>query len=373
MHILLISGQGNSLQSATALSTACYAASTGVRTLLASVGPTHILGAMLGQALSSRPLELEPNLAAMEMSAREEIGQRWENARENLRTGLVRRMADITSDELPSFPGMDVLAAMMVVERAARSQRFDLVVFDGPGTESLLRALSVADSVRWMVRIFFGIDRGPGRSRSSQEMAMIPMTLISPNSVAPLQDFRVVLEGHRGRFDALNNTRVRLALPVEDMALPQVRQELGGLGLYGLEVDTLILRGNDHSLDDAAREHFTAGSSTPRPSILVHELSVHPTDRIGWVERGTKLYGSRPEGLSLPRGNDKSFGSPPDQREVRLHIPFLDSRDLDIALTNEEVVVRVGNFRRHILLAGLGDGGRLRARVEGEVLRLWVE
>jgi hypothetical protein len=46
---------------------------------------------------------------------------------------------------------------------------------------------------------------------------------------------------------------------------------------------------------------------------------------------------------------------------------------LDIAVANEEVVIRLGQLRRHVLLPGLSEGGRLRARVEGETLRLWVE
>ncbi|HMQ35007.1 MAG TPA: ATPase, partial [Chloroflexaceae bacterium] len=63
-----------------------------------------------------------------------------------------------------------------------------------------------------------------------------------------------------------------------------------------------------------------------------------------------------------------------NEREVRLAIPFLDAKLLDIALASEEVVVRHGQLRRHVLLPGLVSGGRLRAKVDpDEVLRLWVE
>ena len=62
-----------------------------------------------------------------------------------------------------------------------------------------------------------------------------------------------------------------------------------------------------------------------------------------------------------------------EEREVQLAIPFLDPQQLDIAVASEEVVVRLGQQRRHVLLPGLVEGGRLRARVEGEILRLWVE
>lgn len=374
MRIIVVSGQGNSLQSAAALATACYAASTGLRVLVASVGPTHILGALMSQSLGSRPLEIDPHLVAMEISARDEIGQRWESARPGLRSGLVRRFSEVGSEELPAFPGMDVIAAMMVAEKAAQTKRFDLLVFDGPGTESLLRSMASPDMMRWLIRLFFGLDRGPGRSRLSQDTAMLPMTLIAPSSVAPLQDFRVLLEQYRTRFEALNSARVRLALPVEELSLPPVRQELGGLGLYGMEVDTIIARGSAERIDRATQQSFTAALGAPRPPLLVHELDVTATERHGWTERGKRLYSSRPEGLGLPSdGPPEAPELASDTREVRLHIPFLDSRDLDIAVASEEVVVRVGQFRRHVLLPALVNGGRLRARVENEVLRLWVE
>jgi anion-transporting ArsA/GET3 family ATPase len=370
----MIAGQGNALQSAAALATAGYAASTGLRVLIASVGPTHLLGALLSQTLNGRPQEVAPNLSALEITARDEIGQRWDQVRPNLRTGMIRRLGDVGSDELPAFPGMDAVAALLIAERAARTGRFDLLVFDGPSTESLLRTVTLPDTLRWFVRLFFGLDRGPGRSRASQEAAIIPVALISPTVVAPLQDFRVVLEGQRTRLDSSSGTQVRLVLPAEELRFPAVRQELCGLGLYGIHVDTVLARGEAEQLDEADRQRFVSTPGAPRPALIFHELPTAPTDMQGWIARGAQIYATRPEGLGLPDvATPPDTGTAPELREVELHMPFFDGRDLDIAVASEEVVVRVGPFRRHVLLPALAAGGRLRARVEGENLKLWVE
>lgn len=371
MRLLIISGQSSALQSATALATACHAARNGLRVLLASTGPIHILGALMERPLGSRPVELEPNLAAMEIKSREELGQRWDALRPDLRSGMAGRLRDISGDELPSFPGMDAVGALMIAGRAARSNQFDLVVFDGPATDSLVRSLTLPDTMRWFVRLIFGIDRGSGRSRASQEAALLPMSLIPSGTVAPIQDFRVDLEQQRARLNPGNGTRVRLALSVEELGLPAVRQILGGLGLYGLWVDTLIVRGSADDVDTATRQNFENGPGKVRPRLLLDSLPLLPTNIDGWSERGAQLYGTRPEGLGLT--NNDAPSTPANQKELLLHIPFLEPRALDIAVASEEVVVSFGQFRRHILLPGLIGGGRLRARVEGETLRLWVE
>ncbi len=371
MRLLIISGQGTTAQTAAALATACHAARSGLRVLIASIGPTHRLGALLERTLGPRPHELEPNLAAMEISALDEIGQRWDSVRPGFRSGLAGRLRDIGSDELPSFPGMDEFSGLLTVTRAASTKLFDLVVFDGPSVENLLRSLGLPDTLRWVVRLIFGLDRGPGRSRSSQEAALVPMTIVPASTAAPLQDMRVMMEQQRSLLEAHNGARVRMVVSAEELALPPVRQALSGFGLYGLEVDTILVRGVEDDVDTATRQLFDGAGNKGRPKLLVDALPILPTDIASWAERGAALYDKRPEGLDIPL---EAPGTPNEGgREIRLHIPFLDANSLDIAVASEEVVIRLGQFRRHLVLPGLTSGGRLRARIEGEILRLWIE
>ncbi len=369
MRLLIISGEGNTLQSAAALATACYAAQTGLRVLLASAGPTHRIGELMGQKLGTRPLEIDAHLAAMEACAVDELGERWEELQPLFQSGVMGWLRDISSDELPSFPGMDTIAAMLIVDRAAKTKQFDLVVLDGPTTDNLLRAITLPDTLRWLVRLLFGIDRGTGRSRSSEASALLPVAILPSGTSAPLQDLRVVLEQYRERLYASSGTRVRLALTTEELDLPSLYQSLSGLGLYGAEVDTLLVHGNGRELNPKVVEVFTPRPNAFRPDLLLESIPVTQTERTGWAERGEQLYARRESGLALPEISEPETS----QHACFLHIPFLDPHRLDIAVANEEVIVRIDQFRRHLLLPGLVGGGRLRAKVEGETLRLWVE
>jgi anion-transporting ArsA/GET3 family ATPase len=369
MQILIFSGYHQILQSAAAVATACHAARRGKRVLLASAGPAHITGAMLGQSLGPRPLEIEPHLAAMEVSPLEELGSLWDNTRGGIRGAMTGRLREIGPEELPTFPGIDAIGAIIVADRARRMNRFDLLVVDGPMPDSLTRALSLPDALRWLTRQIFGLDRGPGQSRSSQDAAIFPAALIAPSAQAPLQDLRVYLENQRASISAETGTRVRLVTSAAELHLPSVRTALTGLGLYGMACDKIIVAGEPDEVDDTMRHDFSPQTSKARPSLHVSELVSTPTLRDTWALRGATLYrdGEVFEAPSAPR-------PAAHEREVRLSIPFLDPKMLDIALANEEVLVRLGPMRRHVLLPGIASGGRLRAKVEpDEMVRLWVE
>jgi len=366
MRLLIFSSHTMIQQSAAALATACHAARRGQRVLLASTGPSHLIGALLGQNLGPRPLELEPNLAAMELGPIDEISERWDNLRPSFRSGLASRLRDITSDELPTFPGIDAVSMLLVAERARQTERFDLLVLDGPAPDVLAHSLALSDSMRWLLRLVFGLDRGPGRSRTSQESALIPMALIPPSTAAPLQDLRAVFEEYRARLDASTGARVRLVVSPSELHLPPLRNDLVALGLYGMGVDEVMVPGEPVEVGSEIRQFFGHEGGPTRPILHISPLPTSPADRDTWALRGAALY------------HDRDIGVPPahahgTEREVRLVIPFLDAKAIDIAVANEEVVVRLGQLRRHVLLPGLSEGGRLRARVEGETLRLWVE
>ncbi|PDW04115.1 ArsA family ATPase [Candidatus Viridilinea mediisalina] len=369
MNLLIFSGFSQILQSAAALASACHAARRGQRVLLVSVGPAHLSGALLGQNLGPRPLELESHLAAVEVNPLDEIGSRWDEIRPSLRSGITARLRDLGPEEIPSFPGMDAIGGLLVAEKARQMGRFDLVILDGPSAEGLIRTVSLPDVLRWFTRLIVGLDRGPGRSRSSQDAAMIPAALLPPSAFAPLQDLRVELEAQRARIDAATGSRVRLVVTPDELAMPGVASSLTSLGLYGMAVDELIVAGELADVPESLRETYSLEASNVRPQLRIGPLAASITDRDTWALRGAHLYDDGdvcdPAIKPLPPAGD---------RELKLYIPFLDPKTLDIALTNEEVVVQLGPLRRHVLLPGIVTGGRLRAKVDPvEVLRLWVE
>lgn len=369
MQILIISGQSSVLQNATALSTACHAASKGLRVLLVGTGPTGLLGEFLNQELKANPVEIGTNLAAMELVTIDEFNRRWEMLCKEPRYGVTGRMQDVQPDEIPSFPGMDEIASLIVADRAARTGQFDLLVFGGTTFDSLIRGITLRETIRWVVRLVSGLDRGPGASRTSQDTAILPGSILNTlSSAGLLQDLRVGLEQFLLWFASSTGTRVRLVMPSEEMTLANMRYALNGFGLYGMEVDTIFAHGQEEHINATVKEALSS-------RIITDTIPITPATIEEWAQRGEQLYSKRTDGLGISVPDEPAPVPPPlkDQNEVRLHMPLLDAKSLDIGIASEEVVVRLGPFRRHILVKGLERGGKLRAKIEGETLRLWVE
>lgn len=377
MRIVMMSGQSSMLQNAAALATACHAADMGQRVLLVGTGPKGGMGKLVGETLKENPTELETNLAAMELGTLEEMKKRWEALCSNPRMGISGRLREIQADEIPSFPGMDEISALLVINQAALSDAFDLVVFGGTTIDSLLNGMTLRDMIRWIVRLVSGLDRGPGASRSSQDVALLAVAgsiLNTVSSAGLLQDLRVALDRYCTWFDASIGTRVRLVMPAEELHLTGLRSIFYRFGLYGMQVDALIACGSattsprDIDIDAEVQAKFG--------QLLIPDvLPLTTTNVAGWAERGKNLYGKREAGLDLPLMASPESAPPPfpHTSEVRLHIPLLETSDLDIGVASEEVIVKVGPYRRHLMVAGMERGGNLRAKIEGETLRLWVD
>jgi anion-transporting ArsA/GET3 family ATPase len=208
---------------------------------------------LIGETLKENPTEIETNLAAMELGTLEEMRKRWEALCNNPRMGITGRLREIQADEIPSFPGMDEIAALLVINQAALSDAFDLVVFGGTTIDSLINGITLRDMIRWIVRLVSGLDRGPGTSRSSQDVALLAGAGAFINTVSSaglLQDLRVSLDRYCTWFDADVGTRVRLVMPAEELHFAGLRSIFHRFGLYGMQIDTLIARSGDVGIED---------------------------------------------------------------------------------------------------------------------------
>jgi arsenite/tail-anchored protein-transporting ATPase len=356
MRTILLLGHGGKAQAEVALATAYRAATLGRRTLLASSGPHHRIGTLLGRKLTAKATELLPNLYATEAAPLGELDRQWAELARDARGLLASRLRDIRGDELPLIPGIDELAGTLGVERIRKAGKFDLVVVDGPPLTQLLRTLSLPDGLRWAVRQLIGLDRGPGRSRASQEAALLPAGLVPQTISEPLQNLRVYLEEQRALFEPGNGTVVRVVLPAEDLELPATRQSIGGLGLYGLSLDAIIASGVQQAPGEVA------ALFAPRP------LLAWTAGEGDWAERGAQLYGEQRPDAPLVELSDSAA-----QGELAIRIPYLEAGGVQIADTGDEAIVQYGPYRRHMLLPAALRGLGLRARVEGELLRLYGE
>src|SRR5689334_3643048 len=181
-HTLVFTGSAGPGIALAAAATALHAADGGGRTLLLSLGPAHSLGALLDLPLTGEPREVAPRLDALALDALADLAAAWERGRAR----MPARLAQIAGDELPLPPGLEMSFGLLRLRDLA--PRYDLVVVDAGPHDLLLRALAIPDGLRWATRLAIGLDRGPGRSAESLGRALLPTSLIPPETIGGIQE-----------------------------------------------------------------------------------------------------------------------------------------------------------------------------------------
>ncbi len=373
MRTIICTGNGGSGSALVAAATAAFLAQSGRRTLLTSIGPTHNLGPLLGIELSNTSQSVGPNLDAWTLHAAEDLNQFFNQTRPH----LPGTMGQLSSDELPLILGSDFF---LCAERLRRAEQegYAVAVVDAGVHDALLRVLSLPDSFRWFVRLLLGLDRGPGQSSNSVGRAMLPSSLLPYEWVSAVQDARVKFETLRDRSVALPRTTIRFVLRPDSAALDEARLAIPALHLHGLAMEGLVVG----PLLPADTDSAGMAAVVQEQQFVVHEsarfwdtlpllrlpLTATPGNVAQLAALGQELYHAD-TALALPEPNPPIIHGDQAEPFLAIFLPGVRRESLQLTVSGDELIVRVGPYRRHILLPeGLRGQSNIRASREGERL-----
>lgn len=370
MQTLIFTGPSgvNALAAAT---TAAAAAADGARVLLASVGPAHPVAALAGLPASAEPQPVATNLDLWCLDPLSDLSAVWDAIRPA--GGPV-----VAGDELPVIPGSDLFLAVTRLRKLDRN--YDLACVDVGPPEALLRSLGTPDTFRWFVRLLIGLDRGPGRSTASVARAIIPTSLLPMMSdwLGRIQDARVHLDRLRDEMTAPERVQVRYAMHPDRGSLAEARLAVPALQLFGLAVECLVAGPTLPSepymaaLGPIIAEQTAvideAGSIFHGHAVYSLEATATPEGAASLAALGKRLYGQDSPLPGPPIATPVILSGPPEP-SVALNLPGLPRERLGLTLSNDELIVKVGPYRRHLLLPeGLRGTTAIKAARQGETL-----
>jgi anion-transporting ArsA/GET3 family ATPase len=367
---LLVTGNAGPGIAIAAAATALRAADMGHRTLLLGLGPTHSLAALLDVALGDAPQEIAPRLDALALDAPRELGAAWERGRARLPSLL----ADIAGDELPIPPGLEMFLGLPRLRDLA--PQYALTVIDAGPHDMLLRMLALPDGLRWAVRLLFGLDRGPGRSAASVGRALLPTSFIPSDVLDQVQELRVAADQARAFLTAGGTFAARYVLRPDHVALAEAQLAVPALQLHGLSVAALIA---GPLLPDGVADPRLAPLISQQAALLAEARALWPGRPLRPFDlpSGQGLAALRPVGEQTSEESWGSLTAPasaPIAEElagapaIAIELPGMPKNALQITLSGDELIVRVGPYRRHILLPEGLRGASIRATREGDRL-----
>lgn len=329
-------------------------AASGQRTLLLTLGSSAGLGALLGVELSAHPTTVASNLDVLVPDPATELADVWSKSTAQLPAGLARMAAD----ELPLLPGFGALFGLLRL--VGLRNTYERIVIDAGPHDALLLALGLPDSARWLIRLLLGLDRGPGQSRTSVSNGLLPSDFLPNGFVNGTQDVRVQIERTRADLIAPSSACACYVLRPDAVGLAEARLALPAIQLHGLAVPTVAV-GPLRPSEDIPEETATLWPTRPWIPFPAPTSAGIP----GLISLSPALASCDPLDAPPTPVLDRHQGAP----AIAADLPGLPKGALGLTLSGDELIVRIGPYRRHILLPdGLRGTTAIRATREGDLL-----
>ncbi|HZA60673.1 MAG TPA: TRC40/GET3/ArsA family transport-energizing ATPase [Actinomycetota bacterium] len=362
MRILLFTGKGGVGKTTIAAATAVRAARSGHRTLVTSTDPAHSLADSFDIELGDRLTEVSPNLWAEQIDAQARLEANWRDIQEYIIAFLNWTGVDaIEAEELSVIPGLDEIFSLTDVKRHTESGKFDVVIIDCAPTAETLRLLSLPDVMNWYIERIFPMERKIVKTVRPILSRITTMPIADDRIFAAVERLHRNLEGVRAILGDAKRSSVRLVVNPEKMVIAEARRTATYLSLFGYRVDAIVAnRIIPETVTDPyfgkwkeiQREHLETIRESFEP-IPILNVRLFDQEMVGidLLERmGDEVYGDLDAMAVLHHDEPIRVRKRGRWYVMSMRLPFADRGTLDVHRRGDELFIRVGSYKRSLLL-----------------------
>ena len=362
MRTILFTGKGGVGKTTVAAATALQCASAGLRTAVMSTDPAHSLADSFDVDLDGGLTEVAPKCWATQLDATERMETNWGEIRGYLRDVFDwAGLDEVEAEELSIIPGLEEIFALTDITSFERAGDHDVLIVDCAPTAETIRFLSLPDVLSWYMDRIFPMGRRLTQSLGPMVQRLAQVPVAGDEVFGAAERMYHQLDGVRELLRDGERSTVRLVVNPEKMVVAEARRTYTYLSLFGYRVDAVIANRllPDHIGDpwfsqwkDAQARHLEAIDEgfAPLP-VLRAELAdaeVVGVDRL--TDFGASLYGSNAAEDVLIDRDPLRIERRADDMVLSLDLPFATKRELEVTRSPDELFVRVGPYRRAVLL-----------------------
>jgi len=350
-----------------AAATAVACARAGHRTLVVSTDPAHSLADALDVHLGDRPTAvagagLDGRLWGQQLDASIRLEEAWGEVREWLVELFDWAGLDgVEADELSVLPGLDEIFALTDIREHADSGEWDVLVVDCAPTAETIRLLSLPDVLSWYMDRVFPVSRRVSRVLSPVLSRVTNLPVAGDEVFGATQRFYARLDGVKELLADATRTSVRLVVNPEKMVVAEARRTATYLSLFGYRVDAVVA--NRLLPDDVVDPWFDGWKASqalhmqaieegfaPLPILPLPLSSGEPVGVEALGALAVTLYRSVVPTAVLHDGEPLTVTRVDGTMVLTLELPFADHDDLEVGRLHDELLVRVGPYRRALML-----------------------
>lgn len=364
MRIIVHTGKGGVGKTSISAATALRCAEMGLKTIVISTDTAHSLADSLDAKIGPEPVNIYPNLWAQEVDARYSMDKYW-GLFQKYMVALFSNQGvdDIVAEEVTILPGLEEGAHLLWINKYVNEGEFDVLVVDAAPTAETLRLLSLPDVTRWWFERIMTITRGAAKilrpiGRMLNRGDGIPDTAAWDQ----VQELFRTLDRVRDLLADPEVSSMRLVVNPEKMVIKETQRTYTYLNLYGYATDAILC--NRIIPDEVTDPYFAMAKDNQRKNLeLIGEafgslpLLKAPlfSQEVGGLETlralGQALYGDRNPAEKLFDGKTHTIESAEDGSfRLAVPLPFAQKEDMDIYRSRDELTLRVGPYRRNIVL-----------------------
>lgn len=366
MRVIVHTGKGGVGKTSISAATALRCAELGLKTIVISTDTAHSLADSLDKKIGPEPIEIYPNLWAQEVDARYSMDKYWGRFQKYLVALFNRQGVDeIVAEEVTILPGLEEGAHLLWINKYFEDGFYDVLIVDAAPTAETLRLLSLPDVTRWWLEKVMSLFQGAGRI-----LRPIGRILGRGNETLPDDDAWAQV---RSLFETLDKVRdmlanaeiasIRLVVNPEKMVIKETQRTYTYLNLYGYATDAIIC--NRIIPDEVTDPYFTMWKANQKENVAFIDEAfgglpllkaplfggeITGLDRLRILANA--IYGDQNPAERMGEGMTHTIekDSQSDGYKLRVPLPFADKADMDLYRSRDELTLRVGPYRRNIVL-----------------------
>lgn len=392
MRIIFFAGKGGVGKTSVAAATGVRAARAGRRTLVMSLDVAHSLADIfdLDRGLldknRGRPIRVEPGLWIQELDIQEEIANNWRDIHRYLSTLLnTTGLDEILAEELAILPGMEEVSLLLYINRYVRAGKFDAILLDCAPTGESLRFISIPTTLEWYIKKIFKVERTIARYARPIAKRLYDVPLPGEDYFDAVENLFRRLQGVEEILVDQGITTVRLVTNPEKIVLKETQRAFMYFSLYKMATDAIIVnRILPEGVTDAYFEDWKGRQAeyirqaesyfSPVPLFPVHLFRGEILGKEDLASLADQIYGKRDPLDRFFDGEPYSLTKVDGRYRLNIRLPFVQKKDVELNKVSNELIIRIGGFKRHVLLPRQVAASRsVSARLQGTDLSVEFE
>ena len=392
MRIIFFAGKGGVGKTSVAAATGVKAAEMGRRTLIMSLDIAHSLSdifdlekGLLDQN-RGRPLKVHENLWIQELDIQEEIEHNWGDIHRYISTLLnTTGLNEILAEELAILPGMEEVSLLLYINRYAKKAAYDVLILDCAPTGESLRFISMPTALEWYMKKIFKMERAIAKYVGPLARKIYDVPIPGDDYFEAIAHLFERLRGVDQLLADPGKTSVRLVTNPEKVVLKETQRAFMFFCLHKMNIDAIVV---NRILPEKVKDPYFKGWLESQRSCMKNAedfftpVPILPVplfrDEILGYERlsglAQRIYGERDPLERFFHGEPYRLSKEDGRYRLTLRLPFISTDQVDLHRVSDELVIRVGGFKRHVLLPRhVAASTTVTARMEGDNLHVFFE